>query len=67
MEPDQARAVRAVVGAENWDDRVGLIRNIPQEFGEAHRAEIYAAIANQVFVPHLAPDSHTYTIGTITN
>ncbi|SRR6266851_697867 len=56
MEPTEARAVDAVVRAHTWDERVSLIRNIPQEFGEAHRAEIYSAIADKVFVPNLAPD-----------
>ena len=48
--------VAAVAGAKSWDARVAVIRNVPEEFGLAKQPDIYAAIAERVYVPNLAPD-----------
>jgi len=48
--------VAAVAAAPSWDARVGLIRRVPENFGTAQHQAIYAAIAQQVYVPNLAPD-----------
>lgn len=52
----QADAVRAVAEATTWDARVALIRRVPESFGQARHAAVYAAIAREVYVPNLAPD-----------
>lgn len=49
-------AVAAVAAAQTWDSRVALIRKVPEQFGTAQHQQIYASIAKQVYVPHLAPD-----------
>ena len=51
-----SRTVEAVAKAATWDARVALIRKIPEQFGLAEHQEIYATIAQRVYVPNLAPD-----------
>jgi hypothetical protein len=53
---DAADVVNAIANATNWDARVGLIRRIPEAFGTAEHADIYAAIARLVYVPKLTPE-----------
>lgn len=48
--------IDAIVGAQNWNARVNLIRGIPQTHGSSQTQAIYAAVAAQVYVPYLAPD-----------
>lgn len=48
--------VQSVVSADTWDQRVALIRLIPQRHGTAEHTAIFAAIARSLYVPHLAPD-----------
>jgi hypothetical protein len=55
VDPAEA-AVQAIASAGTWDERVSLIRKIPEHFGKAQHAGIYAAVASAVYVPHLAPD-----------
>lgn len=52
---DVHRTVAAISAAE-WNERVALIRRIPEDFGTAHLQEVYSETARQVYVPHLAPD-----------
>lgn len=54
--PSVERTVAHIVSAENWDQRVARIRLIPQNHGTSEHAPIYAAVARQAYVPHLAPD-----------
>ena len=54
--PSEAEAVETINQAQAWDERVSLIRKIPQDFGIAVQARIYAAVAERVYVPHLSPD-----------
>ena len=49
-------AVGQIAAAETWNKRVALVRRIPEEFGDAHRQSVYAAIADAVYVSQLAPD-----------
>jgi hypothetical protein len=49
-------AVSEISSAKTWNKRVTLIRKIPEEFGKAKHQEIYAAIAEAVYVSQLAPD-----------
>lgn len=52
----EARAVEAIASASSWDARVALIRRVPEEFGRARRQDLYAAIAERVYVPNLNRD-----------
>jgi hypothetical protein len=45
-----------IKAAKSWNARVALIRKIPEDFGKAQHQEVYAAVAETVFVPQLAPD-----------
>lgn len=49
-------AVGRIVAAGSWNRRVALIREVPEEFGKAQHQPVYAAIAEAVYVPKLAPD-----------
>lgn len=46
----------AVADAASWNARVGLLRRIPEDFGRAQWRDVYSAIAQEVYVPHLTPD-----------
>jgi hypothetical protein len=46
----------AVEAAEAWNVRVAIIRTVPEAFGLAQHAAVYAAIAERVYVPTLRPD-----------
>lgn len=48
--------VKRISAATSWNARVSLIREIPEAFGKAVHQKIYAAVAESVYVPHLAPD-----------
>lgn len=54
--PSVEETVAAVVTAQSWDQRIARIRLVPQNHGTADHPAIHAAIARQVYVPHLAPD-----------
>jgi hypothetical protein len=49
-----AAVVNRVEHAANWDARVEEIRRVPEAFGEAQRAGVYAAVAEAVYKPHLS-------------
>lgn len=53
--PDVKDVVSAIEAAD-WNERVTLIRRIPEEFGTARLQEVYSETARRVYVPHLAPD-----------
>lgn len=52
----EAQNIAAAVAAAPWAERVALIRTVPEKFGTAQHAQIYASIATAVYVPHLTPD-----------
>lgn len=53
---DIARAVEEISGTVDWNQRVSLIRRIPEEFGKLVHQEVYSRIAKAVYVRNLAPD-----------
>lgn len=62
--------VRGIVEAQTWDQRVAQIRLVAQRHGTADHQGIYARVAREVYVPHLAPDfayinqAEFYDLGT---
>lgn len=48
--------VDRIAAAGSWDDRVARIRQVPQRHGTDEHAPIFAEVARQLYVPHLAPD-----------
>jgi hypothetical protein len=46
----------AVAAAADWNDRVALIRKVPEVFGKALHRNVYSRIAEWAYVPNLAPD-----------
>lgn len=48
--------VRRIVEAATWDQRVAQIRLVSQNHGTGQHQEIFARVAREVYVPHLAPD-----------
>ena len=48
--------VAEITAAATWNARVALIRQIPETFGKAQHQAVYAAVAEAIYVPHLAPD-----------
>jgi hypothetical protein len=54
--PDIKATVSEVAAATDWNARVALIRKVPEAFGKASHRDVYARIAEQVYVPNLAPD-----------
>ncbi|WP_139738512.1 hypothetical protein [Actinomyces wuliandei] len=48
--------VNAIISTGSWDERVAQMRLVAQRHGTAEHTKIYAEVANQVYVPHLAPD-----------
>lgn len=53
---DVTATVKLVASAGDWNDRVSLIRRIPEWYGTARHAEVYSAVAQAAYVPNLAPD-----------
>ena len=51
-----AETVALVAASTSWDERVNRIRLIPARHGTDEHAGIFAAVARQLYVPHLAPD-----------
>ena len=45
--------VEAIAKASNWNERIGLIRKIPESFGTAQQPSIYASIAKHAYVPRI--------------
>lgn len=54
--PTPSQVAQAVAEAPTWNARVALIRRVPEEYGTATQAEVYAAIADRVYVPTLKAD-----------
>ncbi len=47
--------IKEITGAKTWDQRVQAIRRIPELHGQSAQPAIYAAIAQDLYVPALAP------------
>lgn len=47
---------REVASAASWDERVALIRRVPESFGTAQQATVYAAIAERAYTPGFGAD-----------
>ena len=47
---------REVALAASWDQRVALIRRVPESFGTAQQAAVYAAIAERAYAPEFGAD-----------
>lgn len=54
--PTIEETVASIVSAPTWDQRIARIRLIPQNHGTGDHSAIHAAVAREVYVPHLAPD-----------
>ncbi len=54
--PSVEETVAGIIGAATLDERVNRIRLIPQHHGIGEHQAIYAAVAREGYVPHLAPD-----------
>lgn len=54
--PTIEETVAGIVGARTIDERVARIRLIPQHHGTGDHPAIYATVARQAYVRHLAPD-----------
>lgn len=48
--------VNLIVAASSWDDRVARLRQVPQHHGTDQHAEVYAEVAQRLYVPQLSPD-----------
>ncbi|MBI4021156.1 MAG: hypothetical protein HY369_02850 [Candidatus Aenigmarchaeota archaeon] len=48
--------VNEIAAAQTWNERITLIRRIPEEFGKAQHQDVYSEVAKVIYVPHLAPD-----------
>jgi len=51
-----AETIAYIADASSWDERVTRLRQVPQRHGTNEHPTIYAEVARQVYVPHLAPD-----------
>ncbi|MBO3102208.1 hypothetical protein [Cellulomonas fengjieae] len=54
--PTVDETVRRIVEADSWDQRVAQIRLVSQNHGTGQHQAIYAQVAREFYVPHLAPD-----------
>ena len=54
--PSPEEIAEAIATAAGWNARVALVRRVPEEFGIAQHRDVYATIAQRVYVPSLKPD-----------
>ncbi|MGH3965864.1 MAG: hypothetical protein ACRDRY_21860 [Pseudonocardiaceae bacterium] len=54
--PSVEETVARIVTASTWDQRVSQIRLVAQRHGTGEHSAIFAAVAREGDVPHLAPD-----------
>ncbi len=50
------QTILEIEDSKSWDERVAKLRQVPQRHGTGEHAAIYAEVARQMYVPHLAPD-----------
>ncbi|WP_428002318.1 hypothetical protein [Acidovorax sp.] len=48
--------IQAILGAATFTQRIQQIRLVPQRHGTEEHGAIYAAVARELYMPHLAPD-----------
>lgn len=48
--------IKAILTADTWTQRIQQIRLVPQRHGTEDHSKIYAAVARELYLPHLAPD-----------
>lgn len=48
--------IQTILGAGTWTQRIQQIRLVPQRHGTEDHGTIYAAVARELYMPHLAPD-----------
>lgn len=48
--------IQAILAADNWTQRIQQIRLVPQRHGTGDHGTIYASVARELYMPHLAPD-----------
>jgi hypothetical protein len=54
--PTVEETIAKIVDAATWDQRVAQIRLVAQRHGTGEHARIFAEVAREAYVPHLAPD-----------
>lgn len=54
--PSTDETVNRILDTPTWDRRVAEIRQIPAQHGLNEQTRLYAEVARQLYVPHLAPD-----------
>lgn len=50
-----AETVQEVASSRSWDERVQAIRRVPEQHGQQQHKAVYAAIAQELYRPHLSP------------
>jgi len=53
--PEIEQTLRQVANAASWDQRVEAIRRVPDQHGQQEHRQVYAAIADKLYRPHLSP------------
>lgn len=48
--------IQSILTAGTWTQRIQQIRLVPQRHGTENHGTIYAAVARELYMPHLAPD-----------
>lgn len=48
--------IQAILSASTWAQRIQQIRLVPQRHGTEDHTAIHAAVARELYMPHLAPD-----------
>jgi hypothetical protein len=48
--------IQSILTASSWTQRIQQIRLVPQRHGTEEHGIIYAAVARELYMPHLAPD-----------
>ncbi|WP_028227370.1 hypothetical protein [Paraburkholderia ferrariae] len=48
--------IEAILAAGTWTQRIQQIRLVPQRHGTEDHSAIYAEVARELYMPHLAPD-----------
>lgn len=56
MPQSVAQTVKTIIDAASWNDRVNLIRQIPEEYGRAQWRGVFAKLSEDLYVPQLTPD-----------
>lgn len=54
--PTSEETIDRIVASPGWNQRIAQIRLIPQHHGTGEHVGIYAAVARELYVEHLAPD-----------